>query len=687
MKILIPAAGRGKRINKGAQKYTPKVIFPVGPKVLCHWAHRVFKRWITSGEITQEDIVFIVRREEDEKFGLTKVIKERTHMNVGVCCIDGVTRGPAETVYTALESLRLDQNEVFFVSDCDHYFASGGILNAVQVNAFPNTIDVLLSTAEPHSAVPSWSYARLGTEEPYPSVLEIREKDPAMALSGAPGVVGCYGFKNVALFQSLFNELLDDYDEKNELYMSSVVSESIKRRLVVKAAYSRFAYPLGTVSEVESFLEVLPKTESGFEDRSLFCDIDGVLLHHEAGPNSLSASFVYPASPIQKNVSLIKEAFREGHYVALTTSRRLCERSNLQAEFERLGISYQDMLMSVADGPRYLINDRRPTNPEIDRAIALNVGRDSEFSPELLEAHRSYGDYILRNLTSGSGATTLELRRANYPELFIRKIVQSRNTSQVEVLKIQANWYRATSIPGMKVRVPTVIAEFSDSVASILDIERFEEICKLSEAVTGRCEGISQKGTNENLIEQLLLQINIIYEKYRQQSKPVRHSTKDLVYERLVPAFETLTGYLVANEGLKIDVDTEIILNEKSLGSVSGLVKSIDSCASKASWTDMGQDWSTVIHGDLTAENVLLTPSGPALIDPLGAKMDLYHHPFLAGVGLTSPFFDYMKLLQSLLMDYESWKGDESHFSRNGFCFVSGKLNKGGGGGVCEKYR
>jgi dTDP-glucose pyrophosphorylase len=669
MKILIPAAGRGTRINAGSSGYIPKVVFSVGTKPLCYWAHRVFKRWITAGLINQDDIIFIIRDVEDRKYNLTETIKKNTHPNVNVMGITEITRGPSETVNEALKHLNLDSTEPVFMSDCDHYFSSGGLVNAIQVDDFPEESDILLSVADTNSVVPSWSYARLDEGGAYPRVLEIREKDPKMALAGAPGVVGCYGFKSIDLFQSLFKALVETCNTSEELYMSSVVAVALAQKKKVAAAYSRFAYPLGTTHEIEEFLNILPAVESGFEDRSIFCDVDGVLLRHQAGPSSPGETFHYPASPVQNNVSLLVRAFRDGHYIALTTSRRESERADLTCELARLGIRYQDLIMGIADGPRYLLNDRRPQTPQFDRAIALNVERDNEFPMDLIEANRCYGDLIMRNLTSGSGAVTLELRRANSPDLFIRKIVQTRNTSHVSVLKLQANWYRAAAGCQGKVRVPTVLAEFSDGVATVLDIERFDELSKLTVAIKNiNNEQVGEEDRlRRELLEPLFVQLNELYEAYRQENCAVYCPTKSLFYERLIPAFEVLSGYMAANHSIRLDLDSEIILNDRSLGSLTDLTRKIEDVISRPTWSDIEQPWSTLIHGDLTAENILITPEGIALIDPLGAKMDLYHQTSRYGLGLTSPFFDYLKLLQSLLVCYEDWKDrDEDLLWNNG---------------------
>jgi thiamine kinase-like enzyme len=65
----------------------------------------------------------------------------------------------------------------------------------------------------------------------------------------------------------------------------------------------------------------------------------------------------------------------------------------------------------------------------------------------------------------------------------------------------------------------------------------------------------------------------------------------------------------------------------------------------------------TIIHGDLTFENILINKNFFYFIDPLGSFMDIkFDNNFLFK---TTPLFDLGKLSQSIIVKYENWKNDK----------------------------
>ena len=66
-----------------------------------------------------------------------------------------------------------------------------------------------------------------------------------------------------------------------------------------------------------------------------------------------------------------------------------------------------------------------------------------------------------------------------------------------------------------------------------------------------------------------------------------------------------------------------------------------------------GSHSSTLIHGDLTLENIFKKDNSIYLIDPLGSTMDINSNGSMKQA--TSPIFDLGKLFQSLISQYETW--------------------------------
>ena len=68
----------------------------------------------------------------------------------------------------------------------------------------------------------------------------------------------------------------------------------------------------------------------------------------------------------------------KGYKIILTTGRREMFRYETEYALKRAGIGYEQLIMGVGCGPRYVINDRKPgiKNGKKDTAFAINVDRN-----------------------------------------------------------------------------------------------------------------------------------------------------------------------------------------------------------------------------------------------------------------------------------------------------------------------
>ena len=64
-----------------------------------------------------------------------------------------------------------------------------------------------------------------------------------------------------------------------------------------------------------------------------------------------------------------------GHKIILTTARKESLRARTERELEELGIIYDQLIMGLTSGPRYLINDV-PDGHEGKKAIEINLPRN-----------------------------------------------------------------------------------------------------------------------------------------------------------------------------------------------------------------------------------------------------------------------------------------------------------------------
>ena len=104
---------------------------------------------------------------------------------------------------------------------------------------------------------------------------------------------------------------------------------------------------------------------------TIFCDIDGVLIHHSGDITSQHFHEVLLPGTLQT----LTDWDRKGYKIILTTGRREGCRKETEKVLSKLGIIYDQMVMGIGGGPRYLINDYK-ANSQIATANAICLPRN-----------------------------------------------------------------------------------------------------------------------------------------------------------------------------------------------------------------------------------------------------------------------------------------------------------------------
>jgi len=107
--------------------------------------------------------------------------------------------------------------------------------------------------------------------------------------------------------------------------------------------------------------------------KTIICDIDGTLVKHNSP--LLSTSLEYQMELLPDTLEKLDEWDRMGYNIILLTGRRECCRVQTERQLAEVGIIYDQLIMGVGGGKRYIINDRKPSNDE-DYAIAINLNRN-----------------------------------------------------------------------------------------------------------------------------------------------------------------------------------------------------------------------------------------------------------------------------------------------------------------------
>lgn len=106
--------------------------------------------------------------------------------------------------------------------------------------------------------------------------------------------------------------------------------------------------------------------------KTLFIDIDGVLLKHHGSGNEQSKLKPELLPGVKDKLD---EWDRKGYRFILVTGRRESERKATEEQLHSVGIVYDYLIMGVGGGQRVMINDFKPnkTNPT---ALAMCVERN-----------------------------------------------------------------------------------------------------------------------------------------------------------------------------------------------------------------------------------------------------------------------------------------------------------------------
>jgi hydroxymethylpyrimidine pyrophosphatase-like HAD family hydrolase len=106
--------------------------------------------------------------------------------------------------------------------------------------------------------------------------------------------------------------------------------------------------------------------------KTIICDIDGTLVEHNI-PHEVSKPS-YKMKLLIGTIEKISEWERKGYNIILLTGRKESMRKVTEDQLREIGIFYDQLVMGVGGGARYLINDCKPGGEEA--AFAINIERN-----------------------------------------------------------------------------------------------------------------------------------------------------------------------------------------------------------------------------------------------------------------------------------------------------------------------
>jgi ribonucleotide monophosphatase NagD (HAD superfamily) len=129
-------------------------------------------------------------------------------------------------------------------------------------------------------------------------------------------------------------------------------------------------------------------TEVSRRPAAFLIDIDGVIFAQknrwQSGNHPINLNV--ETDLIESSRDQINACYTRGDRILLVTARPLAYRRETEAQLNKAGVLYHQLIMSLPTGKRILVNDRKPQESEVNTAIAINLTRDEGFGNiDLLE--------------------------------------------------------------------------------------------------------------------------------------------------------------------------------------------------------------------------------------------------------------------------------------------------------------
>jgi len=591
--IVFPIAGTGAR---SGFKFRP--FLELGGGTFIEAAARPFAAW--SQVISQ--LVFVCLDEHEAEHAVTSRIgamfADRPHQ---VVRLPRPTRGPAETVMRAVDAAGITGRII--VCDCDHSIDVGPLFRAIGDGA----ADCILPTWKLKGEdLRAWSVASVsGADHRVTGIAEKRLPD---SNGEFVGVIGCSYLADVRRAAQLFEPGQDSY-------LSDLVRKLIARGDRVMAVPIDRAEFFGDPRKLRTV-----RAKHNVRLGSIFCDIDGVLVEHEDVPD-----YTQPLRPLPGAIERLREWKAEGYFIVLTTARAAALEPALRAALDAAEVPYHQLVTGLPSGPRFLINDRKPSALLVSQAQAIEVERNQGI--QHLSISQSYPS-VLRRFKGGSFAETLLVE--DDEKLFVRKRVTKRENLTLGYAKLK-NQYR--TLERFSRMSPDLVAglygEHDNTIEYYYDMEYLPGHRLLSECGDGE---------RSAALRSLL---GVLGERVYAGGSRLGRSGTDWLESHLASKIYARLDAIIAHPRLAPLVSArEVVIDGATY---PGLRQLLARVSAPAVLGKLAPGAFCTVHGDLTFENVLYADGDVRLIDMDGADF------------VDAPELDLGKLFQSIVARYEDW--------------------------------
>ena len=335
MEIILPAAGLSTRFPNMRPKYT----------LTDYKGQMMFERAIQY-YVGKYNVTIGILREHENKYNISKYIKDTYDKLVNIVVLEERTSGPADTVYQILKKANLPDDKEFFIKDCDSFFD--------HVPTEGNYVCV--SSITEHEVLKRLASKSFVISNDQGIINNIIEKK----VVSDKFCVGGYKFDKVGLYKSTFEKL----KSKNvkEIFVSHIIQDCLHNNHIF------------TEKQITNYIDV-GTAEDWFEynDRPvIFCDIDGTIVKAQA-----KGTYDEQPEALEENVKTILKYQNNGSQIIFTTARHKKYDIRTKEILDSLGFKDYELVSGLQNVKRILINDYNEANPH-PRAIAVNLKRDTD---------------------------------------------------------------------------------------------------------------------------------------------------------------------------------------------------------------------------------------------------------------------------------------------------------------------
>ena len=654
MILLTLAAGLGSRAQSG--DYIPKALIRVKEKPLVYWSIDSIHPLRTSGLIPNHKIFVGVRKSDLETFEFEAQVKASVNSAVQIVQLTELTKGPAESAYLIIKSLldagRINPDESILINDCDHHYNGNKMLIAAKKLEESLESSILLCTTSKNPMDLSWSFIREVMGE-IAGVVEKPRDHSDKHINFSEGLIGTYGFSKASDYLYLYEKAITT-NGTNEIFISRVIDEGIVSGYVnhVDKVFIDNFTSLGTAELIQKAVEQNSLGGEFKEAGTLFLDLDGTIFKHDSGGGV--GEFLY-----SKNPSLVSEGIPNwiqsvkayGYTIVITSARHESSRSLVRDQLEAFHIPYDELLLGLSGGPRFIFNDMKSSLACFPTSYAFNYPRNN-FPVNLFSSKlRDISELSIHNEFLGeSGERTFLLR--NRDGFIVRKQSQDNDNSR-NIISYQYRWLQTVSefIPGA---VPILKSTniYSDDQLKYFDTEYIQDLSPFGDHLSAL-----DSDQKEKRLAELVELLNELYTKFYRPTKANFSSFNEVIEKKSLAGISK--GFELLNISPQIPISASV--NGKSLKDAwkniskvlnieSGYIKNL---------LNTEKDIQTLIHGDPTLSNVMTNLAGNIyLLDPIGARVLPTFSTSEKSLGRAHPVYDLARINLSIEHEYERWAND-----------------------------